>query len=60
MPVSGFNIHVVNIQGKTVLKSHNFINNQRTVDLTALPNGVYFLSVVANEKHQTFKVIKTK
>jgi len=60
MPVSGFNIHVVNIQGKTVLKSHNFINNQHTVDLTALPNGVYFLSVVANEKHQTFKVIKTK
>jgi photosystem II stability/assembly factor-like uncharacterized protein len=60
IPPSGFYIKVVNIQGKTVLKSYNYSNSQHVVDLSDLTNGVYFLSVNSDEINQTFKIIKSK
>jgi photosystem II stability/assembly factor-like uncharacterized protein len=57
---ANFSFNVVNIQGKTVFQTKKNASLPYTLDLSDLPNGIYFLNVISDEKHQTFKVIKTR
>ena len=57
---TNFGLTLVNLQGKTVYQTSTNSIMPYEIDLTNLSNGVYFLNVISNEKHQTFKVIKTK
>jgi hypothetical protein len=57
---ANFSFNVVNIQGKTVFQTKKNASLPYTLDLSDLPNGIYFLNVTSDEKHKTFKVIKTR
>jgi photosystem II stability/assembly factor-like uncharacterized protein len=57
---ANFSVNIVNFQGKIMFQTKTNAILPYTIDLSDLPNGIYFLNVVSNEKHQSFKVIKTK
>jgi hypothetical protein len=53
---TGFDVAVVDVLGKTILKS-NFQSNEAKLDITSLNSGVYFINVVTDGKQSTKKLI---
>jgi hypothetical protein len=50
-------VRIINTSGQTVFEKTN-VSLPRTIDMSALPPGIYFLSVVSNGKAVSKKVIK--
>jgi cyanophycinase len=44
--------------GKTMLTNHYSPGSERTIDLSALQSGIYFLTVMYNQQRYTLKVIR--
>lgn len=53
-----YQMQITNILGETILQVNSQQNNNATIDLSAQPNGVYFISLQTDGKQYTQKVIK--
>jgi len=52
-----FDAHIFNIQGQAILQKSN-LNNNDTIDLNFLSNGVYFVQIHAEKHSKVFKIVK--
>lgn len=55
-------IKVIDIQGRLVAEKETInLNNSGyyTLDLSAEPEGIYFITIIANSNYQSFKIIKS-
>lgn len=52
-----FDAHIFNIQGQAILQKSN-LNNNDTIDLSFLSNGVYFVQIHAENQSKVFKIVK--
>jgi hypothetical protein len=48
---------VMSISGQTVLKD-SFLNNKKTLDLSSLPAGMYFIKITSKDGIVTQRIIK--
>ena len=48
---------VMSISGQTVLKD-SFLNNKKTLDLSSLPAGMYFIKITSKDGNVTQRIIK--
>ena len=48
---------VMSISGQTVLKD-SFLNNMKTLDLSSLPAGMYFIKITSKDGSVTQRIIK--
>jgi uncharacterized repeat protein (TIGR01451 family) len=53
---NGFDVTVIDILGKTVLKN-SYSTNEASLNIASLNSGVYFVSITANGKNQVKKLI---
>jgi hypothetical protein len=53
-----YNLLLTNNQGQILFQLDNFTNNSTSIDLSLLPNGIYFLQIQSNNFTLTEKIIK--
>ena len=57
--ISAANIEVINAVGQVVQKVNFNSNSNSEIDLSTLPNGIYFISVNQNQTTQQIRVVKS-
>lgn len=53
---SGFDVTIIDMLGKTVIKN-SFVTNEASLDVSVLNSGIYFISITADGKQSTKKLI---